>query len=531
MHWIKKIVDDIIARNDPKIVIHTGKTPSGPIHIGSEREQFICSAIQIELKKRGYESIFNFIIDSFDPLKSIPIGIEVPKDFEENIGRPLYLVPDPYGCHESYAHHFSEEFIECQNDLGVYFNVIYAHEIYKKKEMKDAIRKVLKNLDKLREIRSKYIKDEEDDWNPVMVVCDSCKRIASRKGGVIPNRLEEWNLEKDIAKYKCIACGYENEKSISDLLLKLSWRVDWAAKWAIFKVTCEPAGKDHCVKNGAYDMALEVCYEIFNYIGPLKVPYEWLTLGGRAMKTHKGITFTPKEWLKIAPPECMRYFILNVEPMRHIEFLPERIPDIVDGFDRIERIYYGLEKPIEDYQYYRELYELCFIGRIPDKPPIRIPYRYCIVMVQLEELLGEDKIIKKSIDYIKKIGSNIGKEISEYDIKDAMKRLNMAKNWVLLYAPENMKFKIKLEEPTYRPSDEKEVEFIEAIISLLEKDLSEYELQSEIFNIARKIGIEIEKAFSIIYMILLGSNKGPRLAPLLLALDRDWLIKRLKSVL
>ncbi|MEM4644389.1 MAG: hypothetical protein QW748_03310, partial [Candidatus Methanomethylicaceae archaeon] len=133
-HWIRQIVDEIIARKDPQIVIHTGKTPSGPIHIGAEREQFICSAIQIELKRRGYESIFNFIIDSYDPLKSIPAGIEVPKGFDENIGKPLSSVPDPYSCHESYAKHFAEEFNACQERLGVHPNFIYSHELYRRRE-------------------------------------------------------------------------------------------------------------------------------------------------------------------------------------------------------------------------------------------------------------------------------------------------------------------------------------------------------------------------------------------------------------
>ncbi len=203
-HWIRQIVDQILARGDPKIVIHTGKTPSGPIHIGAEREQFICSAIQIELKRRGYESTFNFIIDSYDPLKSVPAGIEVPKGFEEHIGKPLSSVPDPYSCHESYAKHFAEEFNACQERLGVYPNVIYSHELYRRKEMKDAIRTVLGKLGELRMIRKKYVQEEHEEghweeWNPVMVVCQRCGRIASKKEEVAPNRLEWWNLDEDTA--------------------------------------------------------------------------------------------------------------------------------------------------------------------------------------------------------------------------------------------------------------------------------------------------------------------------------------------
>ncbi|MGC8936584.1 MAG: lysine--tRNA ligase [Candidatus Methanomethylicaceae archaeon] len=554
-HWIRQIVDEIVVRGDPKIVIHTGKTPSGPIHIGAEREQFICSAIQRELKRRGYDSVFNFIIDSYDPLKSIPAGIEVQKGFEEHIGKPLSSVPDPYSCHDSYAMHFADEFNVCQERLGVYPNIIYSHDLYKRKEMKDAIRTVLSKLEELRAIRKKYIQRErreerrrerngemrgreeseeykqDDEWNPVMVVCERCGRIASKKEEVAPNRLDWWDLDTDMAGYRCTSCGYEGRGKISDLALKLSWRVDWAAKWAIFRVSCEPAGKDHCVKDGAYDMGLEVCSKIFGYRGPLKVPYEWLTLGEHAMKTHKGITFTPREWLRVAPPECMRYMILNADPMRHIAFLPDRIPDIVDGFDRLERIYFGVENPPagEDVQYYRDLYELCVVGTLPEGAPVRLPYRFCAIIVQLEPLFGWEKVTKKSLEYLRKLAGRAG--VTDNEESDAVARLRMAKNWVEAYAPQNLKFRISMEVPPHRPSDERERAFINSLISLIEKDVPEAELQNEIFNSARSIGLEVGRAFSLVYLILLGAERGPRLAPLLTALDKEWLIKRLRAVL
>ncbi|MGQ9760222.1 MAG: lysine--tRNA ligase [Candidatus Methanomethylicaceae archaeon] len=534
-HWIREIVKEILARNDPQIVIHTGKTPSGPIHIGAEREQFICSAIQWELRRRGYESVFNFIIDSYDPFKSIPAGMKIPKGFDENIGKPLSSVPDPYGCHVSYANHFSEEFVACQEKLGVYPNIVYSHELYRRKEMKDAIRTVLSRLEDLRAIRRRYVQEEgedraTEDWNPVMVVCERCGRIASKKEEVAPNNLDWWDLNRDKAGYRCRSCGYEGSGSISELSLKLSWRVDWAAKWAIFRVSCEPAGKDHCVKDGAYDMGLEVCSKIFGYRGPLKVPYEWLTLGEHAMKTHKGITFRPQEWLKIAPPECMRYMILNVDPMRHIAFLPERIPEIVDGFDRLERVYFGAESPPagEGMEYSRDLYEMCVVGPVPERLPARLPYKFCVIMVQLEPLFGWEKIVQKSLEYLRRLS---GGETSEREEGEAVHRLRMAKNWVGMYAPSNMKFKISVETPSYRPVDEKERLFINKVISLIEKDLPEADLQNEIFNSARSIGLDVSRAFRLIYLILLGSEKGPRLAPLLAALDKGWLLRRLNTVL
>ena len=536
-HWVRVIADEIIKRNDERIVVHTGKTPSGPIHIGAEREQFICSAVQRELKRKGYDSAFNFIVDSFDPIKSIPAGLEVPKGFEEHIGKPLSDVPDPFGCHNSYAHHFAQEFIDCQQKLGLYPNIVYSHELYNTNKMKDAIRTVLRRLGELREIRRKYIqKQEEDDgaedgWNPVMVVCERCGKIASKKKEVAPNNVTSWDLEEDTISYLCTSCGHEGHSSISTARLKLSWRVDWSAKWAIFKVTCEPAGKDHCVKDGAYDMGLEVCQRIFGYMGPIRVSYEWLTLGEHAMKTHKGITFTPTEWLRIAPPESLRYLILQADPMRHIAFLPDRIPDIVDNFDRLERIYFHSEEPsgAESKTFMEDLYAICSVGGIPASPPARLPYRFAVTTVQLEALLGADNVLSKSIEYTSRLYSR--QSLSSQELDDLKARLQMARNWVSSYAPANLKFQISQNAPVYRSSSEQESAFILSVISLLEEDLKEAELQNEIFNSARALGLELGNAFSIIYRTLLGAERGPRLAPLLMALDRDWVIARLKATM
>ncbi|MBC7121062.1 MAG: lysine--tRNA ligase [Candidatus Methanosuratus sp.] len=532
-HWVRGIVEEIIKRDDEKIVIHTGKTPSGPIHIGAEREQFICSAIQRELKRRGFESTFNLIIDSYDPIKSIPAALTVPEWFEEELGKPLSSVPDPFGCHGSYAHHFADEFIRCQPELGLSPNIIYTHELYTQPAMKDAIRTVLRRLDQLKAIRRKYLHLQEedgstDDWNPVMVVCEKCGRIASMKKEVIPNRLDSWDLVKDELTYTCSACGHKGRGKIGDLPMKLSWRVDWSAKWAVFKVSCEPAGKDHCVKDGAYDMGLEVCKEIFGYRGPLRVPYEWLTLGEHAMKTHKGITFTPMEWLKVAPPEALRYLILSVDPMRHISFLPERIPDIVDSFDRMERQYYGIERIPEntDVEYINDLYRLCVKSKPEEEIPARLPYRFATTIVQLEPLLGAERILSKSAEYAARLRGKPGLTPKEFE--DAKMRLSMAAQWVIQYAPPQARFKIS-DEPAFSTSDKKERQFLESVAQLVGKAQTESELQNEIFNAARSIGLDPSRAFAVLYQILIGSEKGPRLAPLLLALDRDWLIKRLRS--
>ncbi len=74
---------------------------------------------------------------------------------------------------------------------------------------------------------------------------------------------------------------------------KLTWRVEWAARWKIFNVTCEPFGKDHAASGGSYDVSSIISKEIFDYEAPYPVPYEWITLDGEAMSKSHGVFFQP----------------------------------------------------------------------------------------------------------------------------------------------------------------------------------------------------------------------------------------------
>ena len=46
------------------------------------------------------------------------------------------------------------------------------------------------------------------------------------------------------------SAGIEGKSDIRKAHGKMPWRVDWAARWAIHGITCEPAGKDHGAAGG-----------------------------------------------------------------------------------------------------------------------------------------------------------------------------------------------------------------------------------------------------------------------------------------
>ncbi|RLI23882.1 MAG: lysine--tRNA ligase, partial [Candidatus Hecatellales archaeon] len=322
--WLGRVVEELKARGESPLVFSTAKTPSGPIHIGFGRELVYCDVLSRMLEAEGYRSEWVFFVDDFDSLKAFPPGI--PGEFSthrEYLGRPMFMVPCPYGCCESWARHFAGEMLEAFPAFGFKPKVYWTHEVYRWPEMKALVRKALKEREKLRSIllevvaptlegeRLQAFQKELEDWYPCLVVCENCGRLMTTK-------VLGYDGEADLVAYHCRACGHRGEVKLADWPVKLRWRIDWPAKWALFRVSCEPAGKDHCVKGGAYDTGERILAEVFGGRPPLRIPYEWVLLGARAMKTHKGIAFTFKEWLKTAPPEAYRYMVLREDPRKHI---------------------------------------------------------------------------------------------------------------------------------------------------------------------------------------------------------------------
>ena len=92
-HWLTSYAEEIIQRNASPIILNTGKTTSGKIHIGILRELVICDALQRILEKEEHKSKFLFFIDDFDSAKHFPDY--VPAKFEKYLGMPFSDIPDP----------------------------------------------------------------------------------------------------------------------------------------------------------------------------------------------------------------------------------------------------------------------------------------------------------------------------------------------------------------------------------------------------------------------------------------------------
>jgi lysyl-tRNA synthetase class 1 len=544
IHWIQDIVDEVLEREADVYRINTGKSTSGSIHIGFVRELIIADAIKRKLLEAGKKAITLLVMDDYDPVRSFPPSVSLPLD--EWVGKPYSDVPDEDGCCVSFGAHKARELIETFPDFGVAPEVIWQSEIYKKPEMLETVRTCLKNTETIRQILIDYVArdfnheqkaeyvESMKTWFPVSVICPSCNRIqAGAKGSIVPNRVTNYNADSDKVSFSCPSCGHSDEVPLTDVRVKLSWRVDWPAKWYVLNVTCEPAGKDHSVKGGSFDTGLEISKQVFGWEGPVKVPFEWVGIGGRDMATSEGIVFLPKNWLEIAPPELFRYLMLKTGITRAYDIRPERIPDMVDEFDRFERAYYGLEDSTEEQKERTQLlYPLCLPSDVPKEYVPKVPFKFAVVTSQMEGILDTDNILERCKHVLRKqYGLD---KVPQAAIDVIPKRLERAKTWANEYGTDRDKVEVPDTVPdqiksTLTDDDRK---FLTQFVEVLKGDpLDDEELQAKVFETARAVGLKDKRAFVVLYRILISRKSGPRLGGFLNLLGNEWVLKRIMSVL
>lgn len=523
-HWIERIADELSEKNIDKHVIASGTSISGSIHIGNSCDVFIASAIGRELKKRGIEVETIWIADDHDPLRKVPFPL--PESYDKYLGMPYSNIPCPEGCCASFVEHFEKPFLGVLDDYGIDIELKSGFEMYKEGVYNEYIRTALEKAPEIREIFNQYRREPlADDWLPYNPICEECGRV---------NTTFAYDFDGDIVKYRC-DCGHEGEMDIKTGNGKLTWRVEWAARWKIFGTTCEPFGKDHAASGGSYDVSSIISKEIFGYEAPYPVPYEWITLDGDAMSKSKGVFFTPAQWLEIGPAESLNYYLFRSKPMKSKDFSPKMsFLDFMDQFDKVEKVFFNEEEaPSEkEDKKFRKIYEMAQINE-GEPLPFRPPYRF---LVNAYQIAGNDlekifTILKNNSQLTKSFEDKEFSDLTETELKQYQERVNNVINWLDTYAPKFVKFQVQEKSVPKLPLTDEQTTFLKDLASLIEEKTfkTAEELHDAMYEILEAQGLKPQKGFQAIYKMILGQKQGPRAASFLLSLDKDFVVKRLRQ--
>lgn len=523
MHWADIIAAKLLERG-PRHRVASGTSISGQPHIGSAADVIFADIVARAVNDAGGQAEVVWIRDDMDPLRSLPP--QIPPEFEQHLGKPVFDLPDVDGV--PYVEFFSRPFVEGLHRVGIEMVQVSGSELYRGGQAVDLVRTALDRADEVRLILEEVSGSKRDeDWLPFQVVCENCGRIATTKAhGRDDEGRVLYRCEGGVAgKRRIEGCGHEGAAELTQG--KLTWRLDWAGRWKLLGITCEPFGKDHAAAGGSWDTSSVIIERIFDYPAPVPLAYEHFMVEGGRMSKSKGNVVTLEEMLETVPPEIVRYVLVRTDPNKHKDFDWAKIPQLVGEFERIERIYYGLEEPAprEDAADLRRIYELSLVSPPPEKELHQVPYGHLVTLVQLYPEPGE------MMAALRRSGE-LPEGVAKAHLDLILAKAETARNWVERYADENQRIKLmeELDDAILEQISPDQRAYLGRLAGVLEATSWDGStIQDVVFDLSKEMGLKAGEAFSAVYLCMLGRRRGPRAGFFLASLDRDWVLARLSA--
>jgi len=524
MFW----ADELAASVSGLQVVNDSKTPSGTIHVGALRGVVIHDAIVRALRDAGHEVRLLYGIDDLDPMDSATLATR--EGVGEFMGRPLAEVPAPRGSDQpTWARHFAGTFLDTFHRLGVAPELYWASEQYREGLFDEFVTEALeKAAEVLRVYREVAHVRHPDDWLPVMVICESCGRIGTTYA-------TDWNGET--VAYACrpdlvswaTGCGNAGRVSPFRGRAKLPWNLHWVAKWRLFGVTIEAAGKDLATAGGSRERSETLARDVFGVTPPRNLPYEFLLVGGRKMKSSLGTGTSADAAANLLPAELVRFLMLRYRPQATIEFDPagtDAIPRLFDEFDRVAAATAGREVKGELPPDHERLFALSLVDPSADVASEAAAYRPAFAhLALLEQIPG--------VDVPARIEAEKGSPLTDREGDLLSERRAAARAWLEGYAPERARLAVArdgLPEAAAEQLDVAQRGYVGDLASALDVAAWTGEsVQAAIFATATAHELPAGRAFTALYLAFLGRSSGPRAGWLLAALDREFVVSRLRE--
>lgn len=510
--------DEIAAKANGPQVINDSKTPSGRVHVGALRGVLIHDAVFRALRERKTPARYFFGVDDYDPVDEIPYGEA--EHFEKYLGAPLCNVPPPPGSNASdMAEHYIGEFFEVFRDLGVETEQYRMREVYRSGRFNEAIDTILRNAAVVRRIYKEVSGSERpDDWYPFQVICEACGRVGTTEVTGYDGREVVYSCRSDLVTW-ARGCGHRGKVSPFDGHGKLPWKLEWTAKWHVFGVTIEGAGKDHTTKGGSRDVATRCLREIFRQKAPANVPYEFFLVGGAKMSSSRGVGAAAREIADLLPPEVLRFLVIRPRPNQPVNFAPDEkyITKLFNDFDRAHWRAHNDPKISEDEKHAYLLSEI-----EPEGDFFEPNFPLVLALLQLPHLLG----------FVEEIEQRKGAPLTPLERKHLWRRVQSAWYWLENYASDEERLVLQ---KTLPPAAQELGTTQRAFLHFLADRLSTVEweeehLQTAIFETARRTPIEQPRAFQAIYRAFLNRDSGPKAGNLLAFLERDFVLGRCREL-
>lgn len=466
-----------------EIIFETGYGPSGLPHIGTFGE-----VARTTMVRHAFETLSDIptrlicFSDDMDGLRKVPDNIENKKVLEDNLGKSLTAIPDPFGTHESFGAHNNARLQRFLDQFGFEYEFASSSDYYKSGRFDAALLRVLETYDQVMKIMLATLRDERaGTYSPFLPV-------HPETGVVMQVAMDEINPGAGTIVWRDPDTQKSYETPVTGGACKLQWKPDWAMRWHALGIDYEMAGKDliDSVKVGN-----KIC-RVLGSQPPEGFNYElFLDDKGQKISKSKGNGLTIEEWLRYASPESLQLFMYQ-KPMTakrlYFDIIPKNVDEYfahVAGFSA-QDIAGQINNPAWHIHG----------GKVPAGD---MPVSFSLLLNLVSASNAQDSAVLWG--FIERYAP--GTNAQSHPVLDKM--VGYAINYFTDFVKPTKSF---------RAPDDSERAALEDLLARfaeLDKASSGEEIQKVVYAVGKEHGFEPLRAwFSALYEVLLGQKQGPR---------------------
>ncbi|MEU9529225.1 lysine--tRNA ligase [[Kitasatospora] papulosa] len=563
--WVSRFADDVIAESERRapgkpVVVASGLSPSGPIHLGNLREVMTPHLVADEIRRRGHTVRHLISWDDYDRYRKVPNGVEgVDDSWQAHIGKPLTSVPAPAGsAYPNWAEHFKAAMTQALDELGVEYDGISQTEQYLAGTYREQVLHAIRHRADIDAVLDRYRTKKDGaagakGRKPQQKKVDEAELEAaegsgaadeddgsSGSAGYFPYKPYCGNCEKDLTvvtsydddttelNYTCSACGFAETVRLNEFNRgKLVWKVDWPMRWAYEGVIFEPSGVDHSSPGSSFVVGGQIVREVFDGVQPIGPMYAFVGISGMAkMSSSKGGVPTPADALKIMEAPLLRWLYARRKPNQSFKIaFDQEIQRLYDEWDSLARkVADGTVLPADAAAHARAVGTAA--GELPSTPR-PLPYRTLASVADITAGAEEQTL---------RILSELDPSSPLTSLDEVRPRLDRAENWITTQVPAEARTVVRHEpdKELLGSLDEQGRESLRLLLEGLDSHWSLDGLTTLVYGVPKvleglapdakptpELKVAQRSFFALLYRLLVGRDTGPRLPTLLLAVGAD----------
>jgi lysyl-tRNA synthetase class 1 len=252
--------------------------------------------------------------------------------------------------------------------------------------------------------------------------------------------------------------------------------------------------------------------EILQFPHPHHVKYEmFLDKGGKKISKSLGNVITAQKWLEFGTAKSILLLLYKrITGARELGF--EDIPSLITEYNELEDIYFGRIKVDNQAKLTKSkgLYEYVNLLNPPKQPNTHVNYRLLIELTKIFKENRDERVMKKLLDY--GVIKNPEPEIEE-----------------LIRLAGNFSDEFDQQEKTHVNLQDNEKKALKILVDALNADEELEDIQNTIYQIAKSNDIEPKDFFKMLYQIILGTSRGPKIGPFISDIGRKQVAKKLSE--